>query len=174
MLRLFHPQIAALLQHRDQVIDAWAAARRGIDVLEERSLEVTGFLRISVAAQVAAVRRALRDTEGIEGYKSPGRPKDSPSKTTAEMRQAWLEAFHEVQQRPNASLQEWALRLDAKGNFVNLDKFYQLSLRLIPQEVKAELSGTLGVYEAIQVPVQPREEDPGWAEAVQLQQREQR
>lgn len=60
MLRLFHPQIAALLRHRDQVIHAWTASRRGIDVLEERSLEVTGFHRISVAAQVAAVRRALR------------------------------------------------------------------------------------------------------------------
>ena len=59
MMRLFKPQIAALLQHRDAVIDAWALGHPGVDVYEDRELEVTGWLAVSVDDQLAAVRAAL-------------------------------------------------------------------------------------------------------------------
>jgi hypothetical protein len=59
MIALFEPQIAALLVQRDAVVAAFAPAR-GISVYENRALEVTGTLRIDVAAQLKAVRFALR------------------------------------------------------------------------------------------------------------------
>ncbi len=59
MMRLFKPQIAALLEHRDAVVGAWAAAHPGVDVYEDRELEITGWLPISVDDQLAAIRAAL-------------------------------------------------------------------------------------------------------------------
>jgi len=63
MFRLFEPEIAALLRHRDQVIDAWARAHPGADVLEDRDLEVSGYLHISVEDQIARVEAALREQD---------------------------------------------------------------------------------------------------------------
>lgn len=48
MLQLFQPHIQALLNHRDAVISAWQQTHPGVDVLEDRNLEVTGYLPISV------------------------------------------------------------------------------------------------------------------------------
>ncbi len=59
MMTLFRPQIAALLEHRDAVVEAWAGDHPGVDVYEDRALEVTGWLGISVDDQLAAVRGAL-------------------------------------------------------------------------------------------------------------------
>ena len=59
MMRLFKPQIAALLGHRDAVVEAWAHDHPGADVYEDRELEITGWLAISVDDQLAAVRAAL-------------------------------------------------------------------------------------------------------------------
>lgn len=59
MMRLFRPQIVALLEHRDAVVDAWTRDHPGGDVYEDRDLEVTGWLAISVDDQLGAVRRAL-------------------------------------------------------------------------------------------------------------------
>lgn len=59
MMRLFKPQIATLLSHRDAVVEAWARDHPGVDVYEDRDLEVTGWLAISVDDQLAAVRAAL-------------------------------------------------------------------------------------------------------------------
>jgi hypothetical protein len=59
MMVLFKPQIAALLEHRDAVVEAWAGEHPGVDVFEDRDLEVTGWLDISVDDQLEAVRRAL-------------------------------------------------------------------------------------------------------------------
>jgi len=59
MMVLFKPQIAALLTHRDAVVEAWARDHPGVDVFEDRDLEVTGWLPISVDDQLAAVRAAL-------------------------------------------------------------------------------------------------------------------
>jgi len=66
-LTLFRPQAAALLQARDQVLDAWRRRHPERDVFEDRSLAVLSFTEIGVAEQVALVRRALVD-------RAPARP----------------------------------------------------------------------------------------------------
>ncbi len=64
MLRLFRPEIEALLRQRDRVIAAWAAEHPGSDPLEDRALEVTGRLAVSVEARVRSLRRALAQPAG--------------------------------------------------------------------------------------------------------------
>ncbi len=59
MMCLFKPQIAALIDHRDAVIEAWARDHPGVDVYEDRELGITGWLPVSVDDQLAAVRAAL-------------------------------------------------------------------------------------------------------------------
>jgi hypothetical protein len=59
MMCLFKPQIAALLEHRDAVLEAWARDHPGVDVFEDRDLEITGWLPVSVDEQLAALRGAL-------------------------------------------------------------------------------------------------------------------
>ncbi len=59
MMCLFKPQIAALLEHRDLVLEAWVRDHPGVDVYEDRELEITGWLPVSVDDQLAAVRAAL-------------------------------------------------------------------------------------------------------------------
>jgi len=59
MMCLFKPQIAALLRHRDAVVEAWSRDHPGVDVYEDRDLEITGWLDVSVDDQLAAVRAAL-------------------------------------------------------------------------------------------------------------------
>ncbi len=59
LFRLFRPQIEALLHERDQVIADWAERHPGVDVLEDRRLEVTGYRLISVEGQLHHVRAAL-------------------------------------------------------------------------------------------------------------------
>ncbi len=56
MLRLFRPEIEALLCQRDAVVKSWAEAHPGMDVFEDRKLEVTGELRISIKKRVAELR----------------------------------------------------------------------------------------------------------------------
>lgn len=55
MLRLFRPQIEYLLRHRDQQIAAWQQSAPDADVLEDRTLEITGYLPINVDAWVSAL-----------------------------------------------------------------------------------------------------------------------
>lgn len=59
MVRLFKPQIAALLRDRDQAVAAWQAAHPAGNAYEDRELEITSFAEISVADQIAAVDAAL-------------------------------------------------------------------------------------------------------------------
>ena len=59
MLRLFRPQAEALLLERDRVIAGRAASRPGVDVYEDRDLEIASIMRIDVARQAADVGRAL-------------------------------------------------------------------------------------------------------------------
>lgn len=59
MLRLFRPQVEALLRHRDAVVDAWRHSHPDTDVFEDRRLDVTGEFAISIAVQIAAVEAAL-------------------------------------------------------------------------------------------------------------------
>jgi hypothetical protein len=50
--------IEALLEHRDRVIEAWRVAHPGEDVFEDRALEITGYLPISVNDWVEALNQA--------------------------------------------------------------------------------------------------------------------
>ena len=59
MTRLFKPQIADLLQARDRKVAAWQELAPDGDVFEDRSLEVTSFLDISIDRQVRGVTKAL-------------------------------------------------------------------------------------------------------------------
>lgn len=59
MVRLFIPQIAALIEERDRRIAAWRKEHPDSDVFEDRDLEVLSELQIDVDAQIEAVRRAL-------------------------------------------------------------------------------------------------------------------
>jgi len=53
MLRLFRPQIEVLLRHRDTVIAAWQLAHPQENVFEDRRLELTGYLPISIERWMA-------------------------------------------------------------------------------------------------------------------------
>ena len=62
MARLFRCAIQALLRHRDAVIDAWREANPTTDVFEDRELEITGQMRISVKQRMEALHAALAKT----------------------------------------------------------------------------------------------------------------
>ena len=59
MLTLFLPQIDGLYVHRDRVVEAWAEIHPKKDVYEDRELDATGWVRVSVDRQVETVRRLL-------------------------------------------------------------------------------------------------------------------
>lgn len=61
MMVLFRPHIEALLSHRDAVIEAWASIHPENDAFEDRELEVTGYLPISVEDQIYEVRALAGD-----------------------------------------------------------------------------------------------------------------
>jgi hypothetical protein len=56
MMELFRPHIEALLRHRDRVVAAWQKSDPDGDVFEQRALEVTGYLPISVDAWLNELR----------------------------------------------------------------------------------------------------------------------
>ena len=58
MLRLYRPHIQALLLHRDAVISAWQRTHPGVDVYEDRNLELTGYLPISVDEWMTALTQS--------------------------------------------------------------------------------------------------------------------
>jgi hypothetical protein len=64
LVRLFQPQIAALLDARDAAVAALARLRPDRDPFEDRSLEVPSALAVSVEAQMAGVRAALALKQG--------------------------------------------------------------------------------------------------------------
>ena len=59
MITLFAPQIADLLWARDRKVAAWRETMAEGDVFEDRDLEVTSFLDISIDQQVQRVAKAL-------------------------------------------------------------------------------------------------------------------
>ena len=59
MIRLFQPQIAELVIERDATIKRWRDGHPESDVLEDRQLDITSVLDISVEDQVTAVEQAL-------------------------------------------------------------------------------------------------------------------
>ncbi len=58
-LALFRPQVVALIQARDRVLDTWRHRYPGRDVLEDRQLEITSVMEVDVAQQVGAIQTAL-------------------------------------------------------------------------------------------------------------------
>lgn len=60
MFVLFQPQMVLLLEDRDRQVEHWRQDHPGEDVFEDRALEVTSWLPISVDAQIDFVRRRLR------------------------------------------------------------------------------------------------------------------
>ena len=60
MLRLFRPQIVALVRARDAAVAEWTRAHPGQDVFEDRALEITSQAAVSVEEQIAAVEAALK------------------------------------------------------------------------------------------------------------------
>jgi len=65
MLVLYRPHIEGLLLQRDASVQSWAQAHPGQDVFEDRALDVTSQMPISVEDTLAQVEQALR-------AKSPG------------------------------------------------------------------------------------------------------
>jgi hypothetical protein len=59
MIRLFRPQIEALLHERDARLKVWMAEQPNIDVFEDREFEVLSKTSIDVEEQVKAIRKAL-------------------------------------------------------------------------------------------------------------------
>ncbi len=59
MVRLFRPQIIQLLHARDRAVAAWQARHPERDVYEDRELEVTSWLPISLEEQIRAVEARL-------------------------------------------------------------------------------------------------------------------
>ena len=60
MLRLFRPQIEALIVARDAALAEWTRTHPGEDAFEDRALEITSQAAISVEEQIAAVEAALK------------------------------------------------------------------------------------------------------------------
>lgn len=60
MVRLFRPQIVWLLRQRDEAVTGWSPKKTDTSVYEDRDLEITSELKISVDDQVRAVSAALR------------------------------------------------------------------------------------------------------------------
>ncbi len=59
MVRLYRPQILELLQARDRAVAAWVKKGAVKDVYEDRDLEVTSYMDISVEDHVRAVAKVL-------------------------------------------------------------------------------------------------------------------
>ena len=59
MMHLFRPQIVDLLYRRDDAIASWKLGHVDSQVFEDRGLEITSQLAISVPAQIQAIQREL-------------------------------------------------------------------------------------------------------------------
>jgi len=62
MFRLFRPHMAALVRRRDEVLGAWRAAHPGTDAYEDRRLEATSWMPISVETEVERLNAALKQS----------------------------------------------------------------------------------------------------------------
>jgi len=59
MLHLFRPHIEALVRQRDEVVAQWRQTHPGTDVFEDRALELTGYLPVSVDALIEQLEQSL-------------------------------------------------------------------------------------------------------------------
>lgn len=62
VIRMFRPQIAALLRKRDETVAHWQAAHPDRDVFEDRDLQVTSELTVDFLAHIRAIEAALAKT----------------------------------------------------------------------------------------------------------------
>ena len=62
MVRLFDPQIRALVAARDAAVAAWREAHPGTNVFEDRDFEIAAGLAIDIDAQRDAITKALLRT----------------------------------------------------------------------------------------------------------------
>ncbi len=60
MVRLFRPQIEQLIKKRDRTVADWQAKHPDRDVFEDRELEITSYVDVSIDEQVKAVTARLR------------------------------------------------------------------------------------------------------------------
>ena len=77
---------------------------------------------------------AKEDTQFKKG--NPGRPKGAENKLTKTVRETVLEVFNELQQSEEHSLKAFAEK--------NPTEFYKIASKLIPTDLKAELTGQDG------------------------------
>jgi hypothetical protein len=56
MVVLYRTEITVLLKERDERIASWEAAHPGTDVLEDRALEITSTLEISLDQKIKALQ----------------------------------------------------------------------------------------------------------------------
>ena len=73
MLRLFRPQIAALLRMRDETVMAWRRRRR-THVFEDPALEITSSLDIGLDAQLAFLDRVRSEPAARAPHRVPVLP----------------------------------------------------------------------------------------------------
>lgn len=69
LIKLFKPQIVALLKVRDEVLQRWAEDHPDRDVYEDRELEITSITDINIDRQITAighVRRSLQKRQQRE------------------------------------------------------------------------------------------------------------
>lgn len=59
MLVLYGPEIEALLHHRDAALWAWQKTHPGLDVFEDRRLDLLAFVALDVEARVAELAASL-------------------------------------------------------------------------------------------------------------------
>ncbi len=59
LVRLYRPQIEALLKMRDETVAQWQGRQAAKNIFENRDLEVTSYLDIDVEAQIRAIGRIL-------------------------------------------------------------------------------------------------------------------
>ncbi len=78
LVRLFRPQIVALLRERDATIGQWAKAHPDAYVYEDRGLEVASQCVIAVEEQMAAVERRLRGRRSRTILPDPPRFAEAP------------------------------------------------------------------------------------------------
>lgn len=69
MFVLFRPQIALLLQQRDQAIEHWQAQHPGSNVFEDRGLEITSSMRICLHDHISWLDRQLDATGKDDRYR---------------------------------------------------------------------------------------------------------
>ncbi|NQW01909.1 MAG: hypothetical protein HQ483_19545 [Rhodospirillales bacterium] len=60
MLRLYRFEIIELLAGRDAMVKKWQASHPGVNAYEDRNLEITSILEISVEDKIKAVESALK------------------------------------------------------------------------------------------------------------------